>query len=462
MASIEKRSDTTYRITVSCGYDSKGKKIRKYKTITLPENMTEKQIKKELEKQKVLFEQSVENGSCLDGEKITLEEFIKVWIKDYAEKELTPGTLNPYKTRLEKRIIPSLGHIKLSKLQPNHLLEFYNNLAEGGIRLDTYYQPTDVLIDKLCSCKWSCISGEIPVSFKTYNRLKEGNKTNITTVKKLCEYYNEPIEVLFSSYGSNEKLSTKTIYHHHTLISSVLSTAVEWNLITSNPAERVKPPKVIKKKSTYYDETELSMLFKALEEEPLLYKTIIYLAIDLGLRLSEVAGLEWKDLNIKESTIEIDKQRQYVSGYGIIEKEPKTNSGFRVVSISETVLNMLKKYKLVQNENRLKAGNMWVDTDKIFTHEDGTPIFPRLPSKWFSTFIERHNLPKITFHGLRHTNASLLISQGIDIVTLSGRLGHADKGVTLNTYSHIIKSKEKQVANNMDIFYSNISNSDSV
>ena len=68
-------------------------------------------------------------------------------------------------------------------------------------------------------------------------------------------------------------------------------------------------------------------------------------------------------------------------------------------------------------------------------------------------FIEKHNLPKITFHQLRHTNASLLISAGEDIVTVSSRLGHADKNITLNTYSHIIKSKEAQVANKMDEFY---------
>jgi len=89
-------------------------------------------------------------------------------------------------------------------------------------------------------------------------------------------------------------------------------------------------------------------------------------------------------------------------------------------------------------------------------HEDGTAISPNLPYKWFTKFLERHNLPKITFHQLRHTNASLLISAGEDIVTVSGRLRHADKNITLNTYSHIIKSKEAQVANKMDEFYAGL------
>ena len=116
----------------------------------------------------------------------------------------------------------------------------------------------------------------------------------------------------------------------------------------------------------------------------------------------------------------------------------------------------MKEYKKQQNENRLKFGTAWQNGKYVFLHEDGSPISTQLPYKWFTKFLNRHNLPKITFHQLRHTNASLLISSGEDIVTVSGRLGHADKNVTLNTYSHIIKSKEAQVANKMDEFYAGL------
>jgi len=80
-------------------------------------------------------------------------------------------------------------------------------------------------------------------------------------------------------------------------------------------------------------------------------------------------------------------------------------------------------------------------------------MHPNTPYQWFTKFLQRHGLPKITYHQLRHTNASLLIAAGVDIVTLSGRLGHADKNITLSTYSHIIKSQEELVANRMDQFY---------
>lgn len=121
-----------------------------------------------------------------------------------------------------------------------------------------------------------------------------------------------------------------------------------------------------------------------------------------------------------------------------------------------SVISLLKEYKKQQTENRLKFGTAWHNGEYVFLHEDGKPISSQRPYKWFTNFLKRHNLPKITFHQLRHTNASLLISSGEDIVTVSGRLGHADKNVTLNTYSHIIKSKEAQVANKMDEFYAGL------
>ena len=117
---------------------------------------------------------------------------------------------------------------------------------------------------------------------------------------------------------------------------------------------------------------------------------------------------------------------------------------------------MLRRYRDRQVQELFKLGEIWKPDRLVFVHEDGTPMHPHRPYKWFTEFLERHGLPKITYHQLRHTNASLLISAGVDVVTLSGRLGHGDKNITLNTYSHIIKSKETQAANSMDVFYSQL------
>lgn len=108
MASIEKRKDGSYRVIVSCGYDVSGKKIRKYKTIELPHNLTERQKQKELERQKILFENEVLNKNYLDGEKITFAEFTQKWLEDYAEKNLALTTLQSYKIILNRILLQSV------------------------------------------------------------------------------------------------------------------------------------------------------------------------------------------------------------------------------------------------------------------------------------------------------------------------------------------------------------------
>jgi len=230
--------------------------------------------------------------------------------------------------------------------------------------------------------------------------------------------------------------------------------AVKWGIITSSPAERVDLGKLPKCKPIYYDDEQIAAMFAVLENEPLRYKTMVYLTVDTGMRSGEVAGLRWSDIDLDNGIVTVDKQRQYVSGYGTFEKAPKTDNGFRTITISKTITAMLRQYRGQQIEDSFKLGDAWKNDNLVFVHENGTALHPHRPYKWFTEFLECHGLPKITYHQLRHTNASLLISAGVDVVTLSGRLGHGDKNVTLNTYSHIIKSKEAQAANRMDIFYS--------
>ena len=197
-------------------------------------------------------------------------------------------------------------------------------------------------------------------------------------------------------------------------------------------------------------------MLNALKDESLMYAAMIYLSIDIGLRKGELTGLAWDDINCEKSEVNINKQRRYVTGYGTFECAPKTEAGTRTVTASKTVMNLLRQYRNFQLGQRLKLGTAWKNDPYVFLNEEGTAISPDLPYKWFIRFLERHNLPKITFHQLRHTNASLLISSGEDIVTLSGRLGHANKNTILNAYSHIIKSKEAQEANRMEEVYERI------
>lgn len=122
----------------------------------------------------------------------------------------------------------------------------------------------------------------------------------------------------------------------------------------------------------------------------------------------------------------------------------------RTISVSPSVFELLEEYRQWQLEEKDKWGDKWVESGKLFTKDNGEPIFPQTPSNWFRKFIRRNNLPPLTFHQIRHTNASLLISQGVDIATVSRRLGYADKATTLKTYTHAIKEYDTEASEKLD------------
>ncbi len=404
MASIEKRCNDTYRLTVSCGYDEKGRKKYKKKTIKIDIKLTQKQLQKELERQKIIFEEEVQKGTYLDGENITFREFALKWFNDYAKKQLAKSTLPNYEVRLKERIIPEIGHLKLSQIQPHHLEGFYNYLSEEGARLDNYYKPNEIVINLLKGVKTSKSNSEIGITSKTFIRIRNGERTDLKTATKICEHFELSLSKSFILEHRQEKLSDKTIKHHHDIISTILSEAKRNNLILSNPAERVRVPKVKKTKPMYYDEIQLNNLFKALETAPKKYKTIIYLTIDSGLRISEIAGLENNHINLENGTLQVTQQRQRVAKeYGsIIVNEPKTENGLRTITLSPTVINILKEYKLYLDECKEKLGDSFIESIYVFRHESGEPMSPSRPYQWFTDFIKQNNLPKLTFHGLRH------------------------------------------------------------
>lgn len=343
MASIKKRGENSYRITVSCGYDSQGRKLVETKTISLDPGLTKKQVEKELQKQAALFEREVENGTYLDGSKITFAEFTERWRKDYAEKQLEPKTYHRYKDMLNSRILPALGHIKLQKLQPTHLLQFYDNLKENGIRRDLKYsvKPEFNNLIKESGLRLVDLCRKSGISDDTLRRLRSGGTTTFKTAVALSKALEVKLETLFLLQESGP-LSGQSVKHHHRLISSILTCAVQWQCLLSNPAERVKPPKVEKKEAAHLEEDMTEYMLSLLENEPLKYKTMIYLAVYSGSRLGEVSGLKWSDIDFDKNLLEICRASQYIPGKGIFTKGPKNESSKRIIAMPPLVMDLLK------------------------------------------------------------------------------------------------------------------------
>jgi len=193
-------------------------------------------------------------------------------------------------------------------------------------------------------------------------------------------------------------------------------------------------------------------LLELLKQEDIRYHTMIALLVLTGCRRGELLGLQWEDIDWENKTIRIVRSSQYIGGGTYITKEPKTAAGKRVFTIPESAITLLKKYRVWQKEQRLLLGDIWENTDdRLFTSHTGGNLHPDTISKWFKKFVQKHNFPDVTIHNLRHTNASLLIAAGTDVVTVSKRLGHANPSITLNCYSHALPSNDIDAANKLDM-----------
>ena len=446
MASITKRNGT-YTIRVSLGYDSAGKQLQKFTTWRPAPGMTEKQIEKELERQKVIFEDKCRSGKVLDGS-IKFSDFSEYWLTEHAEKQLRPSTVAGYRFML-RRILPALGHIKLDKLQPKHLMELYANLQEGGIRADKKQSPIVDFVPLLKKEKTSQaeLARKANVSIKVVYSLKNGENITEESARRIATALNMPPSRLFAPVADGEKpLAGKTVLHHHRLISSILDKAVKWQVIFSNPCDRVEPPKVERKEAKYLDEIQAAELLDCLEREPLQYRAMITLFLYSGMRRGELCGLEWSDVKFDECIIDINKSSLYLSDRGIFEDKTKNFSSQRVIKVPVPVMELLSAHKRTQTEELFHLGDKWERTNKVFTQWDGKPIHPDSITGWFKKFIKKNDLPPASIHSLRHTNATLLIAGGADLRTVSKRLGHSNMTTTGNIYTHAIQTADERAA----------------
>ena len=380
--SIEKRGKNSYRLTVSEGFDLNGKPMIHRKTVH--------GNKKDAEVELAKFVTEVQNGLVIDGKSLKFSEFTEIWKRDYGSKELAPSTYKRYCRMLETRLLPYFGHFYINKIKPTDIMKFYDLLEKD-----------------------------------TQLVRKKGNNGSKT----------------------KKPLSGKTILEHHRLLRAMLHKAVYWQLIVANPAERVQPPKARKPKRRSYDDEQTKILLENLEllsSEDTKYKVAIILTVFTGVRLGELMGLEWQDVDFKNGIISINRSSQYLSDMGVFTKVPKTESSIREIAIPEFIISLLEEYKLWYEEQKSIYGELWTNSDRLFVQADGKPMHPSTISKWFVKYVGQIGLPVINFHGLRHTNASLLVAQNVDIAVVSARLGHAQISTTLDFYVHPLLSHNRK------------------
>lgn len=294
MASVKQISEDTIQIVVSLGY-LRNKKIRKKKNFKIDKNLTPKQRQKEIERLVFEYETYLKN-SDVKKDDTKLVDFIDIWWNESVIPETSPTT----RKRYESLCIPikeQLGYLKLKDISVLRITRFKNYLA---------------------------------------------------TVKSKVPIKNEKGEIIdYKNYSS------KTQKHYWVTLSTILNYACKLDYLTSNPCNKVSAPKLKSVEANYLEVEEIKNILELLKKEPIKNRVLIETYIFTGARRGEIMAIEYSDINFENATIKINKTSEYITGEGIITKEPKTKKSIRTIYIPQFLVKELKAYRVWHNQERL-------------------------------------------------------------------------------------------------------------
>lgn len=258
------------------------------------------------------------------------------------------------------------------------------------------------------------------------------------TVRQLQEFINS-----LSKDGANEvngkPLSPKTVRHVLSLVSDIFAYAVRMGIARENPCVRVVLPKLVRKEKKIYTVEETVRLMELLRKEPVKYRAFFYLLIYSGCRRGELLGLEWRDVDFANCLISIRRTSCYTPDRGTYTDTTKTEQSKRTLKLPQEVMDILCELRDFQLRQADIFGDKWVESGRLFTKENGEPQHPNTSYHWLEKFCARNGLPFYGLHSFRHLFASLLVGNGVDIVTVSGVLGHSAVSTTSNIYCHMLE-----------------------
>ena len=449
MPTIEKitgKVGVTYRISVSGGFDTSGKRIRHRMMWKPAPGMTERQIQKAVQRAATDFERSIEQGYSLDNRQ-TFAEYA-TYVIDLKERTgVRATTLDRYRDLLA-RINAAIGHLKLADIRPQHVNAFYKNLSEPGLRISV-----GSAVAKIDLVKWlkdnkksrAAIAEAAGVSAVTVGVAVKGEPIREDKAEAIAAAMGKKVAEVFKIKKNTDPLSDKTVLEHHRLISTILTQAEKEMLVPYNAAAKATPPRTEKKDPNYFQPEEIGAILNALETEPLKWRLITHLMIVTGCRRGEIMGLQWEKVDFENHRVKIDKALVTSKSKGTYLGNTKT-SDIRYLNLPRETMELLRQHRREQLRLQLANGDRWQHTGFVFTTDEGRNMSPDSITGWLYDFSRRHNLPHINPHAFRHTVASVLLANGTDIVTVSKQLGHASVNTTENFYSHIIEENKAKAS----------------
>ena len=251
-------------------------------------------------------------------------------------------------------------------------------------------------------------------------------------------------KLLKSGGKGGRALSARTVGHAHRVLHGALERAVTLEIVGRNVAHAIRPPKVEAAEAASLTADQIADVLARLQDHALY--PIAALALGTGMRRGELCALAWAALDLDKAAVRVEQSLEETKD-GLRFKAPKTVHGRRTISLPASVVEILREHRRRQIEQRLLLGlGRLGGEDLVFARLDGSPYPPDTLSRDWWRAVNALNLPRIMFHALRHSHASALIAAGLDVVTVSRRLGHGSPAITLGVYAHAFAETDKGAA----------------
>jgi integrase len=251
-------------------------------------------------------------------------------------------------------------------------------------------------------------------------------------------------------YGELRKagVGVRTIRLTHSVLHRAFEKALGYGLILRNPAQGASLPRYEHSEMQVLDESQVSQFLVAAHGSQ--HEALYHLAVVTGMREAELFGLKWIDLQWQSGILYVRRQIQNVPGQSWSFGEPKTRAGRRTIRLGEGTLQALRLHRQRQLLQKAAMGEHWKELDLIFPSSVGTPLHPSNMRKDYNRVLDAAGIPRIRFHDLRHTAASLMLNHGIPVIVVSKILGHSKPSITLDIYGHLYQEMQSEAAQIMD------------
>ena len=304
---------------------------------------------------------------------------------------------------------------------------------------------------------WRLLAREKIISRSDSYELKR-NRKRITKEKaiQICKMFNLEFSQYFEEINSTHQYATETVKGYRRVLRTIFNEAVRYEWINKNPVCQTKigagnnnsslRPIAEKEVFSIQETKDFLATLDKLDDDLIFKKTVLKFMLLTGVRIAEMCGLKWGDIDFTKKVVRISRSRLYHPEFGTYEKEPKTKTSIREIPLNDALLDDLRKY---QKWFRLADNNFDDNLDKYYVAVNiyREPISCNTVGAWLRQFERANGFKKVSCHGLRHTYCSLLLSQNVPIQTVSKYLGHSDSTITLKVYSHFIPDTQEKVVN---------------